>query len=247
MVLLRNGEHTLETDAILDDGSEWTILLPAAMQRLKLSGEPEDLVVRTVRQVLHGAAVSFSISPEHSLLINWVWPSTHTDKCAFEEVQTPKRPSSLSTKHNATSVDWVSLSPPHHSSGAGASGTSRGASGSEDKIGTLQGPTKHIKQQSTPHQCPHISTLLLASELLQSVERLWQLDVLPYRTENISIRSRQDQEAVQLLESKTTRADVNGIQRYATPLLRVKNMPQLQACKGTVLANLHSTSVTRPA
>ncbi|KAK7880872.1 hypothetical protein WMY93_032490 [Mugilogobius chulae] len=65
-VLLRNGENSLETYAVLDDGSERTILLPAAAQTLKLIGEPEDLALRTVRQdikVMHGASVSFSISP----------------------------------------------------------------------------------------------------------------------------------------------------------------------------------------
>lgn len=43
-----------------------TIILPAAAQRLKLTGEPEDLLLRTVSQdirTLHGTAVSFSISP----------------------------------------------------------------------------------------------------------------------------------------------------------------------------------------
>lgn len=65
-VLLRNGEHSLETYAVLDDGSERTILLPAATQSLKLTGQPEQLALRTVRQdirVLHGTAVSFTISP----------------------------------------------------------------------------------------------------------------------------------------------------------------------------------------
>lgn len=46
-VLLRNGPHTLETYAILDDGSERTIHLPAA--RLQLTGQPEDLALWTVR------------------------------------------------------------------------------------------------------------------------------------------------------------------------------------------------------
>lgn len=46
--------------AILDDGSERSILLHL------LQGNPEDLPLRTVRQklkVLHGAAVSFNLSP----------------------------------------------------------------------------------------------------------------------------------------------------------------------------------------
>lgn len=65
-VLLRNGDRTIETCAILDDGSERTILLHAAAQQLGLKGQPEALTLRTVRQelqVLHGAAVSFNISP----------------------------------------------------------------------------------------------------------------------------------------------------------------------------------------
>ncbi|KAK7879830.1 hypothetical protein WMY93_033500 [Mugilogobius chulae] len=70
---------------------------------------------------------------------------------------------------------------------------------------------------------------------------LEQLDILPYRSEKLVVRSRQDQEAMQLLETKTTRVDIQGVQRYATPLLRVKNMPQLKAPKEAVLANLRST------
>lgn len=52
--------------AILDDGSERSILLHAAANQLKLKGNPEDLPLRTVRQelkVLHRAAVSFNLSP----------------------------------------------------------------------------------------------------------------------------------------------------------------------------------------
>ncbi len=52
------------------------------------------------------------------------------------------------------------------------------------------------------------------------LQQLWQLDVLPYRNEKLVTRSKQDQDAVNLLEAKTKRIDINGIQRYATPLLR---------------------------
>lgn len=65
-MILRNGEHVLETFAILDDGSERTILLQAAAQKLNLRGKKEDLVLRTVRQdrkIIRGNSVSFSISP----------------------------------------------------------------------------------------------------------------------------------------------------------------------------------------
>ena len=65
-VLLKNGDRSLEAYAVLDDGSERTILLHTAAQQLGLKATPEDLLLRTVRQdlqVLHGAVVSFTISP----------------------------------------------------------------------------------------------------------------------------------------------------------------------------------------
>lgn len=63
-VFITNGDTSMET--VLDDGSERTILLHATAQQLNLKGQPEDLILRTVKQdqqVLHGAAVSFTVSP----------------------------------------------------------------------------------------------------------------------------------------------------------------------------------------
>jgi len=65
-VLLRHVNFTLETYAILDDGPERTMLLPAAARDLGLQGTPEDLALRTIRQdvqTLHGSSVPFYISP----------------------------------------------------------------------------------------------------------------------------------------------------------------------------------------
>lgn len=64
-VVLHNGKHRLETYAILDDGSERTILLHSAAQKLHLKGQSEDLALRTIRQdvkTVSGKSVSFSIS-----------------------------------------------------------------------------------------------------------------------------------------------------------------------------------------
>ncbi|RXN18779.1 hypothetical protein ROHU_026072 [Labeo rohita] len=64
-VLLRNRDKTLDTYAILDDGSERTMLLPEAVEKLGLHKKPEDLALRTIRQevqTLKGATVSFKIS-----------------------------------------------------------------------------------------------------------------------------------------------------------------------------------------
>ncbi|KAL3975387.1 gephyrin [Sarotherodon galilaeus] len=65
-VLLRNGKRTLETYAILDDGSQRTMLLTSAAQHLHLTGKAEKLSLRTVHQeaeTIQGSSVSFKISP----------------------------------------------------------------------------------------------------------------------------------------------------------------------------------------
>ncbi|KAJ8410502.1 hypothetical protein AAFF_G00194060 [Aldrovandia affinis] len=63
-IILRSGTKSLNTYALLDDGSEHTILLHEAAHQLSLQGRPEDLALRMVRQdirVIHGAMVSFSV------------------------------------------------------------------------------------------------------------------------------------------------------------------------------------------
>lgn len=64
---------------------------------------------------------------------------------------------------------------------------------------------------------------------------------LPYRKDKEVTRSRQDQEAVTLLDKKTTRVDVKGVFRYATPLLRKKDMSHFHAPKEAVMPSLRST------
>jgi len=46
---------------------------------------------------------------------------------------------------------------------------------------------------------------------------------------------------VELLERKTVRVEIDGVNRYATPLLRVKDMPELRAPKEAVLSHLRAT------
>lgn len=40
----------MEAYAILDDGSERTIILQNAVRKLGVKGQPEDMVLRTIRQ-----------------------------------------------------------------------------------------------------------------------------------------------------------------------------------------------------
>ncbi len=65
-VRLQYCERALETYAVLDDGSERTILLCEAANKLGLRGIPEELALRKIRQetkVLQRASVSFSVFP----------------------------------------------------------------------------------------------------------------------------------------------------------------------------------------
>lgn len=103
----------------------------------------------------------------------------------------------------------------------------------------LQGPIHEIKHGLNVHQCLFTS-VPPNSDLFAHVERLWQIDVVPYHSEKVVTRSKLDQEAIQLLQEKTTRVEVDGIIRYATPLFRVKNMPHLTMPKETVLPQLRS-------
>ncbi len=54
------------------------------------------------------------------------------------------------------------------------------------------------------------------------------------------VRSKQDQEAMHQLETQTIRTPVDGILRYATPLLRVEPWPPLKAAKEAVMSRLRS-------
>lgn len=98
-----------------------------------------------------------------------------------------------------------------------------------------------MKHRSTAPQCYFTSTRVPPEELHSHVERLWQMDVLPWRNSKTSTRSCQDQQAIDLLDAKTVRMNIEGVNRYATPLLHVPAMPQLSAPKESVLSQLRRT------
>ena len=80
-----------------------------------------------------------------------------------------------------------------------------------------------------------------STDLMKNVERLWQTDILPYVSEKHATRSKQDQQAMKLLESRTVRIEIDGVQRYATPLLRAHDGTHFAANKEPVFLNLKHT------
>ena len=67
-ILLHGPAGTLDTYAILDDGSERTMLLQQAADKLQLEGKPETMLLRTIHDDIvecHGQSSSIQLSPKH--------------------------------------------------------------------------------------------------------------------------------------------------------------------------------------
>lgn len=102
--------------------------------------------------------------------------------------------------HLITPVEPVRLGPPG------------GPAAIKTRLGwTLQGPVQHLRKDMTEQHCLFTSVLFPESDLYKQVEKLWQMEVLPWRNEKNCIGSRLDQEAVELLERKTVRVEVDGV------------------------------------
>ncbi len=202
-VLLRNGNHTLETYAILDDGSERTILLQEAALKLKLHSPSENLTLRTVRQdlrVIQGSSVSFTVSPASQLervheiegafkaaqlgLAEHTYPVErlqhkyrHLRKLPLPDIRCA-RPLLLIGSyfpHLITPIQPVRL------------GSPGGPAAVKTRLGwTLQGPTKCLPLQTGTQSCLFLATLSPSAELHHHVKRLWQLYILPYKNEKLS-------------------------------------------------------------
>lgn len=256
-VVIHHQGKSLNTYAILDDGSERAILLAQAAAKLDLRGPSESLALRTIRHdisTINGSSVSFQISPatqpqkrfqitcaftaqtlglaEHSYPASVSQRFQHLKNLpiqSFEHAH-PLLLIGADHTHLITPTAPVRLSSPDSPAAI------------KTRLGwVLQGPARHLQTQLLPQQCLHISINPAEAELKRNVEKLWQLDQLPYRCKKQATRSKEDQEAISLLEAKTIRQEVNGVFRYATPLLRKKDFPQFQAPKEAVMPQLRGT------
>lgn len=94
---------------------------------------------------------------------------------------------------------------------------------------------------STVASCYFTSFTPAPDDLYQHVEQLWQLDVLPFRSEKQIVRSHLDKEAIHGLETRTERVKVDDIFRYAMPLICIKDAPLLKATSETIMSLLRGT------
>ncbi|XP_073782539.1 uncharacterized protein [Danio rerio] len=256
-VTLQNGDKTLDTYAILDDGSERTMLLPEAVNQLNLDKRPETLALRTIRQevqTLNGASVSFKISSTSKPKKTFQIKNAFTSKrLGLADHSYPVASLKKRYKHLADlplesfafvkplvliGADYPQLISPVEPVRLGPPG---GPAAIRTRLGwTLQGPAHLIQWAPTTQQCLHTSISSPTLELMQNVERLWKMDALPYQSTRLAVRSKEDKEALELLEVKTKRVQDAGIFRYATPLLRKQGVPPLRAQKESVLPSLRA-------
>lgn len=257
-VLLHSHDRVLETYAVLDDGSERSIILSSAVHCLKLTTQLETLTLRTVHQdvvQLHGASVAFYVSsvpnPEEKYHIHQAFTA---DNLGLSEHSYPVRTLQQRYKHlrilplplvdRAQPLLLIGSDMPHLLTPIEPvqSGPSGGPITVRTNLGwTLQGRTSIDQVTATQQQCLFTSTVVSTSELLKNVERLWQVDTLPYTSEKLVTRSKQDQHALNLLQASTVRIEVEGVQRYATPLLCLSDSTTLHAPMEAVLPSLRST------
>ena len=250
------GTKRMEAYAILDDGSERTMVLPSIVEDLKLEGTKETMYLRTVRDDIvecSGQCVSLQVSPIDQPDVKYdlqdVFSSSNL--CLSEYTYPVKKLQQhyphlknvvLPLIHKSRPViligsDYSDLIVPSQARW----GPNGAPIAVQTKLGwALQGPV-HSTKRSGEQRCYATSILSESSDTMQHVERLWQADVLPYANERQVTRSKQDHKALQILESRTQCVEDNGIRRYATPLLRKQDGTRLHAPMKSVLPVLNRT------
>ncbi|KAK3542977.1 hypothetical protein QTP70_008513 [Hemibagrus guttatus] len=238
-VNLHYEDRTLDTFALLDDGSERTILLSTAVKALGIQGVPEELPLRTVRDDIQTCyKINHAFTAERLNLSRQSYP--------VEQLQQKYRHLRGLPIHTLADVqpslligsDQPHLITPTEPVRWGGPGTPAAV---HTCLGwTLQGPIPSMGWTPAARQCLLTSMAPIQDELFQNIQRLWQLYTVPQWEGKEVTQSKQDQDAFQLLEMKTLTLEIEGINRLATPLLRHKDMPLLNAPKESVLPTLRS-------
>ncbi|XP_054860442.1 uncharacterized protein LOC129347387 [Amphiprion ocellaris] len=257
-VRLHNGRKYIDTFAVLDDGSERTVILPAAVRQLGLTGQQEVLSLRTIRQEivqLKGATVSVKVSTQTKKGLKYNIHNAFTatelnlaeQSCSAERLQRSYHylkdlplPSFSKVKPMVLiGSDHPHLITPKQPVRSGPIG---GPVAVCTALGwAVQGPASFLQQPPPDSSCLHLAALSPAEELHQHVERLWQIDTLPFRSSKEVTRSGEDKAALEQLEQNSVWVTVDGVSRYAVPLLRRKNPPILKASPNAIMPLLRAT------
>ncbi len=233
------------------------ILLSTAVEALGIQGVLEDLLLWTVRddvQVIRGCSIAFKISPVYRPQISYQISHAFTaDHLNLSRQSNPMEQLRRKYRHlrglpirTLTEVQPLLLigsDQPHLITPTEPVqwGVPRAPVAVRTRLGwTHQGPFPYIGCPSTPRQCMLNSLVPVQDELLHHVQRLWQLDTVPNQECKEVSGSKQDQEALQLLDRKTLTLEIEDVRRLVAPLLRHKDMLLLNAMRDSVLPNLRS-------
>ncbi|KAK3516431.1 hypothetical protein QTP70_012090 [Hemibagrus guttatus] len=222
-VNLHYEDHTLDIFALLDDAQRGPFSSPLQLRPWAFRVSLKSFLCGTVRddiQVLNGSSISFQISPlckpQTRYKINHAFTAERLNlslqSYPVEQLQQKYRHLRGLPIRTLTDVQPLLL------------------------IGSDQ---PHLTTPTEPVRWGGPGAPA-ADELFQNVQRLWQLDTVPQWEGKEVTRSKQDQDAFQLLEMKTLTLEIEGINRLATPLLRRKDMPLLNAPMESVLLTLRS-------
>ncbi|XP_067674852.1 uncharacterized protein [Haliotis asinina] len=258
-VVLHGPGGQMETYAVLDDGSQRTMILTSTAERLKLCGRTDEILLSTIRHESYrctGKSVNLSISPGDSPQIQYPISNAFTSPslCLSEytypvkdlQIRWPHlRDYPLPSIYNAQPViligsDYADLILPQEPVHFGPKGAPVAV---HTRLGwSLQGQADmHLPRMSqTVEQCLLTSSVHRDPELWRNVEKLWQVDAVPNGTKDVT-RSKQDKQALETLETFTERVEMYEVVRYATPLLRIRNGVSLNATEESVKHNLIRT------
>ncbi|XP_033127646.1 uncharacterized protein LOC117125284 [Anneissia japonica] len=214
-VTLHGPKSYIDTYAILDDGSMRIIIMTQALKKLHITGVKDSILLTTVNQgrtECSGYSVNLHVSSRdnhqcrfslqgvfsaHQLSFSeYTHPIQSLQKRYAHLRQIPltdinqAKPLILIGSDNAGLIlplEPVRLGP------RGAPAAIRTALG-----WTIQGPS-HLLTYQQPQSTYFVNTKV-NQDLLKNVKRLWEIDILPYSKH--AVRSRQDNQAVELLERR---------------------------------------------
>ncbi|KAK7878134.1 hypothetical protein WMY93_031215 [Mugilogobius chulae] len=224
-IQLHHERKSLDTFALLDDGSEKTIILPAAVESLGLVQEEETLSLRTIRHdviQVKGAHVSFQISPKAKAKTRF------KIKHAFTATQ-------LSLAEQSCPVELLKEKY-HHLQRVQLEGFTH-----VQPLVLIGSDNAHLITAIRPVlRGPAHAPMAICTKLGWAF-RVQQQSTHTTGPEKEVTRSKEDRDAIAMLEAKTIRVPVDGVERYATPLLRRKDFPLLHVSPDVVKGLLRST------
>ncbi|XP_022103013.1 uncharacterized protein LOC110985885 [Acanthaster planci] len=234
VILYGNGSQ-LKTHCLLDDAANFSMMLPEAVKALNLKGKRTEMPIATAREECtpcRGTVLNLEMAPEsdpsnrievsnvfsspmlrlseHSVPVTELrrrWP--HLRDLPLTDCK-DVHPLMLIGSDRADLIVPIES----HFGPEGAPVAVR------TKLGwAVQGPVLTDRCRGEVNHLQGLTSREADEVLHESVCRMWQNDVQMYSERKQVTRSKQDQRAVDLLESKSTYVEVSGVRRVATPLL----------------------------